>query len=78
MENIISLNRAILGKRYKVVDIVADISIKRRLLDFGFVDTVVQVVSTSALKGVYLIEIRKYLIALRRSEVESIMVVEHE
>ena len=78
MENIISLSQAKLCKKYNIVDIAADINIKRRLLDFGFVNTQVQVVNISALKGVYLIEIRNYLIAIRRSEVEAIMVVENE
>ncbi len=75
MDNIISLDQAELGKKYNVVDIKASINIKRRLLDFGFVNTTITLVNTSTLKGVYLLQIRNYLIALRKSEVKSIMVV---
>ncbi len=75
MDNFISLDQAELGKKYNVVDIKASINIKRRLLDFGFVNTTITLVNTSTLKGVYLVQIRNYLIALRKSEVKSIMVV---
>ena len=75
MDNCISLDQAELGKKYNVVDIKASINIKRRLLDFGFVNTTITLVNTSTLKGVYIVQIRNYLIALRKSEVKSIMVV---
>ena len=71
------LTQVNLNQKYKVVKIVADLKVKRRLLDYGFVDTCVQVINKSSLNGVYLLQIRDYVLALRESEVKCIEVIEY-
>lgn len=62
------------GKEYLICEIVAPIKIKRRLLELGFVDCGVKILKKSVRNGVFLLEIRGYVLALKRKEVACILV----
>jgi len=74
MADIMPLSKGQLNTKYRVVKVGGDIKLKRRLLDFGFVDTDVEIVRTSSLKGVLLVSLRGFLMALRREQAENIYV----
>jgi Fe2+ transport system protein FeoA len=74
MESFFSLCFGKENVRYEVVKIDASVKIKRRLLDLGFVDTSVVILKKSHFNGVFLLQIRSYVLALKRKEVSSIMV----
>lgn len=76
LNNNFSLSNGELNKSYTIVEIKGDFKIKRRLLDFGFVNTKVIILHKSSLKGVYLLQIRGYVIALRQNQVNNIIVRE--
>lgn len=62
------------GKEYIICEIVAPIKIKRRLLELGFVRCSVKILKKSVKNGVFLLEIRGYVLALKRKEVACIFV----
>lgn len=58
-----------------VLKISGNLQLKRRLLELGFVKgTSVKIINISPLKNSYLIEVRNYVIAMRKSAVEQICV----
>lgn len=59
---------------YRICEIVAPIKIKRRLLELGFVNSEVKILKKSVKNGVFLLEIRGYVLALKRKEVACILV----
>ncbi len=75
MDNLFSLSNGETNVPYKIKKIVGDIKIKRRLLDLGFVDTTVKILKKSTLRGVFLLEIRHFVLALKQNEVQNIMVI---
>lgn len=75
MDNLFSLSSGETGVKYKIKSIAGSNKIKRRLLDLGFVDTTVEILKKSTLCGVFLLEIRHFVLALKRKEVEKIMVI---
>ncbi len=75
MDNLFSLSSGETGVKYKIKSIAGSNKIKRRLLDLGFVDTTVEILKKSTLRGVFLLEIRHFVLALKRKEVEKIMVI---
>ncbi len=62
------------GKEYIICEIKAPIKIKRRLLELGFVECSVKILKKSVRNGVFLLEIRGYVLALKRKEVACIFV----
>ncbi|NCB48582.1 MAG: ferrous iron transport protein A [Clostridia bacterium] len=74
MESFFSLCQGYENIRYKIVKIDASGKVKRRLLDLGFVDASVIILKKSNFKGVFLLQIRGYVLSLKRKEVSSIMV----
>lgn len=74
MDNLFFLSNGETNVSYKVQDIVGSDKIKRRLLDLGFVDTTVKIIKKSTLRGVFLIEIRHFVLALKQKEVQKIVV----
>lgn len=75
MDILFSLSSGETGVKYTIKSIVGSNKIKRRLLDLGFVDTTVEILKKSTLRGVFLLEIRHFVLALKRKEVEKIMVI---
>lgn len=75
MDNLFLLSNGETNVPYKIKKIVGDIKIKRRLLDLGFVDTTVKILKKSTLRGVFLLEIRHFVLALKQNEVQNIMVI---
>ena len=60
---------------YKICEIKTELKIKRRLLELGFIkDEKVLILKKSRLKGVYLLQIKGYVLALKKKEVANIMV----
>ncbi len=74
MESIFCLAEGNENGSYRVVKIDANVKIKRRLLELGFVDTTVTILKKSNLKGVFLLLLRGYVLSLKRDEVASIFV----
>lgn len=59
----------------EIVYINGIMPLKRRLLELGFVKgTIVKVINISPLKNSYLLQIRGYLLALRKSAVNNIVI----
>lgn len=61
---------------YKIVKIDAPVKVKRRLLDLGFVSTDVMILKRSNFKGVFLLQLRGFVLSLKRKEVSLIYVKE--
>ena len=76
LTNRFSLNNGEVNHDYRVVDINGEFKIKRRLLDFGFVDTNIRILHKSSLNGVFLLQIRGFVLSLRASLVANIIVEE--
>lgn len=77
MDNLFSLNFAKKNGTYRICEIALPVKIKRRLLDFGFTNgTKVTVLKKSRLGGVFLLELRGFVLSLKQSEVCGIMVRE--
>lgn len=74
MESFFSLCMGKEQVAYKIVKIDAPIKIKRRLLDLGFVNTEVIILKKSNFKGVFLLQIRGFVLSLKRKEVSLIFV----
>ncbi|MGN0798216.1 MAG: ferrous iron transport protein A [Christensenellales bacterium] len=73
-KNVFPLDSGEEGKVYEINSILAPIKIKRRLLELGFVDCCVKILKKSVKNGVFLLEIRHYVLALKRKEVACIFV----
>ena len=73
-KSVFSLGLGEEGYGYKIIEIKAPIKIKRRLLELGFVDCNVKILKKSVKNGVFLLEIRGYVLALKRKEVDCVFV----
>ncbi len=73
-EEFFSLDMGEEKKEYEICEIIAQIKIKRRILELGFVNSNVKILKKSAKNGVFLLEIRGYVLALKRKEVACIFV----
>lgn len=63
------------GEVGKIINLSADVRIKRRLLELGLITgQMVKVLSISPLKNSYLIALKNYSLCLRRSILKSIEV----
>lgn len=78
MDNFFYLDSGIINKKYKIVQIEGNDKIKRRLLDLGFVDTAVTILRTSSLNGVFLLQLRGFVLALKKKEVSKILVQNYD
>lgn len=74
--NIFPIVNGKLGNTYKVVFVKGDIKIKRRLLELGFINTKVKILNHSFFKGVFLLQLRNFVVALRREEAKLVEVCE--
>ncbi len=74
MDNLFFLSNGEINVNYTVKDIIGSDKIKRRLLDLGFVNTTVKIIKKSTLKGVFLVELRHFVLALKQKEVQKIVV----
>ncbi len=74
MENQFSLIYGQENISYNICFINGNVKVKRRLLDLGFINTKVKIIKKSRFKGVFLLEIRKYVLALKKREVANIIV----
>ena len=78
MSNVFPLSEGKLNVKYKISEVRGEARLKRRLLDLGFVNTQVEIVRTSSLKGVYLVSLRGFLMALRREQAECVLVTNND
>lgn len=78
MDNFFYLDKGEINKNYKIVDINGGDKIKRRLLDLGFVGTNVKILRKSSLKGVFLVELRNFVLSIKRNEISKIVVKSYE
>ena len=63
------------NQKAKIVKVLGDMHPKRRLMEFGLLSgQVVSVLSVSPLKNTFMISIRGYALALRKSILENIFV----
>ena len=70
------LNELKINECSKVVQIVADLKLKRRLLELGLVQNEeIKILSISPLKNTFLVEIMNYSLAIRKDVAEKILVV---
>lgn len=74
MDNFFSLDKGQKNKSYKIIKVTGDDKIKRRLLDLGFVNCNIKILKTSALRQVFLVEIRGFLLAIKRTELSRVLV----
>ena len=74
MDNFFSLACGKTNIPYKIIYIHSSQKIKRRLLELGFVSTTVVILKKSKSGGVYLLQIRDFVLALKAEEVKNIMV----
>ena len=59
----------------KITKVLGDIHLRRRLFEFGLLpNQTVKILSVSPLKHTYLIEIKNYCLALRKSILDNIFV----
>ena len=65
-----------LNKIYRVVEVAGELKFRRRLLDFGFINCDVKVLHTSSLRGNFLVQIRGYVLAIRRAQASAVFVAE--
>lgn len=64
------------GESGYIVSINGNLKIKTRLLELGFTKgTLVRVLNVSSLKNSYLLEIRGYILALRKNAVKLIEII---
>lgn len=60
---------------YVIVSVNCDIKIRRRLFEFGlFPNTPIRVLRKSLFGGVFLLEVRGYLLAIKKKQLGSIEV----
>lgn len=76
MESFFSLCSGREQVAYEIVKIEGVAKVKRRLLDLGFVCTDVMILKKSNFKGVFLLQIRGFVLSLKRKEVSLIFVKE--
>lgn len=74
MDDVFPLSQGNLSSQYAIVEIRSSDRIKRRLLDLGFVDSIIRIEKKSIKGGVYLLNLRGFLLAIKKEEVEGIMV----
>ena len=75
MDNFFSLALGKENTPYYIFQINSILPVKRRLFDLGFtIGRVVKIIKKSQSHGVFLLEIRGYVLALKREEVSNIMV----
>lgn len=74
MQNkVINLHNLKVGESGYIVNIKGNLKIKNRLLELGFTKgTLVKILNISSLKQSYLVEIRGYILAIRKSIAEII------
>ena len=71
----ILLSEIKVNQRAKITKVQGDIHLKRRLFEFGLLSgQFVSVLSVSPLKNTFIISIRGYALALRKSILENIFV----
>lgn len=75
-KKVLSLKDCAFGQTYRVLKITdLPVKIKRRLCDLGFVaNTEVRVLRKSLLKKAYLLELRGYVLSVRSSLAQAIIV----
>lgn len=65
--NVINLSNLKVGETGYITSVNGNLKLKTRLLELGFTKgTLVRVLNISSLKNSYLVEIRGYILALRR------------
>ena len=74
MDNFFSLSCGKLNTPYDIVCINSSIRVKRRLLELGFVSIKVVILKKSRSGGVFLLQVRSFVLALKSQEVKNIMV----
>lgn len=76
MDKVINLTKLKIGQAGYIANVGGSLKMKTRLLELGFTKgTLVRVINVSSLKESFLIEVRGYLLALRKNAVSLIDVV---
>ena len=71
--NLINLSNLKVGETGYITSVNGNLKLKTRLLELGFTKgTLVRVLNISSLKNSYLVEIRGYILALRRGVIKLI------
>ena len=71
--NVINLSNLKVGETGYITSVNGNLKLKTRLLELGFTKgTLVRVLNISSLKNCYLVEIRGYILALRRGVIKLI------
>ncbi len=71
--NVINLSNLKVGETGYITSVNGNLKLKTRLLELGFTKgTLVRVLNISSLKNSYLVEIRGYILALRRGVIKLI------
>ena len=71
--NVINLSNLKVGETGYITSVNGNLKLKTRLLEVGFTKgTLVRVLNISSLKNSYLVEIRGYILALRRGVIKLI------
>lgn len=78
MDNFFYLDKGLVNKKYHIIKVNGSNKIKRRLLELGFVDTDIMILKKSSLNGVFLLQLRGFVLALKRKEVCNILVKSYE
>ncbi len=74
-KDLLKLTNAKINKNYKIKKIECDIKLKRRLLELGLCkDTIIKVINISPLKNSFLLELRGFVLAVRKNCTDSIFV----
>lgn len=76
MEKVINLTKLKIGQAGYITNVGGSSKMKTRLLELGFTKgTLVRVINVSSLKESFLIEVRGYMLALRKNAVSLIDVI---
>ena len=71
--NVINLSNLKVGETGYITSVNGNLKLRTRLLELGFTKgTLVRVLNISSLKNSYLVEIRGYILALRRGVIKLI------
>lgn len=71
--NVINLSNLKVGETGYITSVNGNLKLKTRLLELGFTKgTLVRVLNISSLKNSYLVEIRGYILALRKGVIKLI------
>lgn len=74
-KNLIKLSDANINKLYYIKNIECDIKLKRRLLELGLCqNTIIKIINISPLKHSYLLELRGFVLAVRKNCADSVYV----